>query len=151
MLLTRQDFIGELRVATGQITDADFVAVVTAAEECVLTDLLGVALYRSFTQGMEAEEVEARWVKLAYGEVYTYHGMCYHYKGVKHMLKYFAYADLVRLQRFSDTHAGGCCCIRMRSAISHGSIQRIPPLILTISLRQNTSPVWEAACNENHI
>jgi len=141
MLLTRQDFVGELRGATGQITDADFVAVVTAAEERVLTDLLGVALYRSFTQGMEAEEVEAQWVKLAYGEVYTYHGMCYHYKGVKHMLKYFAYADLVRLQRFSDTHA----------ATSHGSMRSIPALILTISLRQNTSPVWEAACNENHI
>jgi hypothetical protein len=131
MLLTRQDFVGELRVATGQITDADFVAVVTAAEERVLTDLLGVALYRSFTQGMEAEEVEARWVKLAYGEVYTYHGMCYHYKGVKHMLKYFAYADLVRLQRFSDTHAG---VVENEDVI--GSVSKAQ-LILLIEARVN--------------
>lgn len=106
MLLSRQDFVGELTIATGQITESDFEAVVQAAEERVLTDLLGVALYGSLKAGLEEEEIAERWVKLVSGEVYTYRGVSYHYKGLKHMLKYFAYADLVRFQRFSDTHAG---------------------------------------------
>lgn len=106
MLLSKYDFVGELSIATGHITDPDFEAVVGAAQERVLTDLLGVSLYAAFKAGMDADTIEQRWVNLAYGEVYIYRGLMYRFKGLKHMLKYFAYADLIRLQRFTDTHAG---------------------------------------------
>jgi hypothetical protein len=135
MLLSKYDFVGELSIATGHITDPDFEAVAGAVEERVLTDLLGVALYGKLKAGLEAEEVAERWVKLAFGEVYIYRGLMYHFKGLKHMLKYFAYAELIRLQRFTDTHAG---VVENEDVI--GSVSKAQ-LLLLIESRLNTGIV----------
>jgi len=107
MFLTLNDFIGDCNVSQSRYGNVDLNSIIAASERKILIDLLGEDLYAKVI----ATPTTSPYSLLVSGT--TYHvenqdGVTVNivYQGLKPMLKYFAYADILKFQKDSNTNVG---------------------------------------------
>jgi len=101
------DFIGEFNISQNKYATTDYTSVIATTEEKILKDLLGEDLYMKLI----ATPTTAPYADLVNGKTYSVVNIDgvtvnINYQGIKKMLKYFTYAELLRYQETENTEVG---------------------------------------------
>ncbi len=104
-LLILSDFSGELNISQSKYGNADLISIIATVEEKILKDLLGEDLY------LKLITTPANYTDLINGCTYSVineEGITVNviYQGLKPMLKYFTYAELLKHQQSENTEVG---------------------------------------------
>lgn len=101
------DFTGECNVSQNRYATTDYNAIIASIEEKILKSLLGDDLYLKLI----ATPSTAPYADLVNGKTYSVVNeggitVNVNYKGIKQMLKYFTYAEILKLQESENTEVG---------------------------------------------
>jgi len=104
-LLILSDFSGECNISQNKYSTTDYDAVIASVEEKILKDLLGEDLY------LKVSATPTSYTNLINGCIYSVvngEGVTVNvnYQGLKLMLKYFTYAELLKHQETENTEVG---------------------------------------------
>jgi len=104
---TIQDFTGETNISQNKYTKIDYENIITSTEERILKDLLGEDLYLKLI----ATPAVAPYLELVNGTTYAVVNedgvtVNVNYQGIKKMLKYFTYVEILRFQKSENTEVG---------------------------------------------
>lgn len=107
------DFVGEFNISQNKYAMTDYNAIITATEEAVLKDLLGEDLYLKLIADLDGSYVPqtAKYLELVNGKTYSVINgdgvtVNVNYQGIKKMLKYFTYVELLKHQETENTEVG---------------------------------------------
>jgi len=110
VLLT--DFVGEIAISQSKYGNDKLNSIITTTEAKILTDLLGDDLYLKLKADLVNNIPQTtKYLNLVNGVTYSVKNIDnidvnVDYKGIKQMLRYFIYAELIRLQETDNTEVG---------------------------------------------
>lgn len=110
VLLT--DFVGEISISQSRYGNDKLNSIITTVEAKILTDLLGDDLYLKLKADLVNNIPQTtKYLNLVNGVTYSVKNIDnidvnVDYKGIKQMLRYFIYAELIRLQETDNTEVG---------------------------------------------
>lgn len=105
------EFIGDVAVSQNKYNTDHLNQIIADTEERILKDLLGDDLYHKFIDGLALETPPDIYVDLRDGltyKVYNKDGVLVNvkYEGVKKMLRYFTFAEIIKFQDSENTDVG---------------------------------------------
>jgi hypothetical protein len=106
------DFVGEISISQSRYGNDKLNSIITTVEAKILTDLLGDDLYLKLKADLVNNIPQTtKYLNLVNGVTYSVKNIDnidvnVDYKGIKQMLRYFIYAELIRLQETDNTEVG---------------------------------------------
>lgn len=106
------DFVGEISISQSRYGNDKLNSIITTVEAKILTDLLGDDLYLKLKADLVNNVPQTtKYINLVNGVTYSVKNIDnidvnVDYKGIKPMLRYFIYAELIRLQETDNTEVG---------------------------------------------
>ena len=106
------DFTGEFNISQSKFGESDLENVITITEEEILKQLLGEDLHAKFIAGLAVTPTpDVIWTDLRDGKTYTVvnkDGVTVNviYQGIKKMLRYFCYCEMLKFQSSQNTEVG---------------------------------------------
>jgi hypothetical protein len=111
--IVRTDFVGEFKISQNRWANTDHDAIIASVEEKILKDLLGEDLYLKLIADLNGSYVPQtqKYIDLVNSKTYTVVNVDgvtvnVNYQGIKKMLKYFTYAELLKFQSTQNTEVG---------------------------------------------
>lgn len=106
MLVALSDFEDRPYRIQDQEENKDLESFLASTEEDILRKLLGTALYNDFIAGIGVGSPDQKWIDLRDGDVYTYGGVEYEYKGLVDLLVPCIFAYWVKETNDKYTNSG---------------------------------------------
>ena len=106
------DFTGEFNITQSKYGDTDLTSIITVSEERILKDLLGEDLYLKLIADLSGGVPQTqKYIDLVNGKTYSVvneDGITVNvdYQGIKRMLRYFAYCDILKYQDSKNSEVG---------------------------------------------
>jgi hypothetical protein len=105
------DFTGEFNITQSKYGNSDLTLLITEVEEKILNDLLGEDLRLKFIADLASITPTQKYIDLRDGKVYSVVNedgvtVNVNYQGIKKMLKYFTYCEILKFQDSQNTEVG---------------------------------------------